>query len=86
MVIYCDDTYIKDMIEFLIKRKLSLHIILVSHNYSSIYQKGYYKGDIQSIYFIKLIKSGNMITIQRQQTNVCSAFEVNFDINSLNDN
>lgn len=83
VIVYCDDTFIKDLIVFLIKRKLSLHVILITYNYSTIYKKGYYNGDIQSINFFKLIKNEDIITVQRLETNKCDAFEASFNIHSI---
>lgn len=64
LIIYCDDTYLQDLLDYLSRNKLSFHVVLVSFKIPPMYLKGYYKGDIQSIHFLRVdcVKDTMMIT------------------------
>ena len=51
--------------QFLIRRKLSLYVILVSYNVSIIYSKGFYHGEVQGIEFLTIDSTSESICVKK---------------------
>uniref|UniRef100_T1KIF9 Uncharacterized protein n=1 Tax=Tetranychus urticae TaxID=32264 RepID=T1KIF9_TETUR len=65
VIIYCDDSFISDLMEFLIQRKLSLYVVLISYSVSTVYSRGLYNGEVQGIEFLTIDSTSESINVKK---------------------
>lgn len=86
VIIYCDDSFISDLMEFLIQRKLSLYVVLISYSVSTAYSRGLYNGEVQGIEFLTIDASSESISVKKTskgKTKCIASFKNLESVNSI---